>query len=69
MVYLTLAILIGAFEDPAFYIYKSLYAIDIVGVTGFEWSLMSTANMLVGLLIGLPVGRMIDSMPLLRHGR
>ena len=62
MVYLTLAILIGAFEDPAFYIYKSLYAIDVVGVTGFEWSLMSTANMLVGLLIGLPVGRMIDSM-------
>jgi len=62
MVYLTLAMLLWAFEDPAFYIYKSLYAIDVVGVTGFEWSLMSTANMLVGLVIGLPVGRMIDSM-------
>jgi len=62
MVYLALAILIWAFEDPAFYIYKSLYAIDVVGVTSFEWSLMTTANMLVGLLIGLPAGRMIDSM-------
>jgi len=62
MVYLTLAMLLWALEDPAFYIFKSLYAIDVVGVTGFEWSLMSTANMLVGLVIGLPVGRMIDSI-------
>jgi MFS family permease len=62
MAYLTLAMLIGAFETPIFTIYMSLYAIDVVGVGGFEWSLMSTAFMLVGLLVGLPVGRMIDSI-------
>jgi DHA1 family quinolone resistance protein-like MFS transporter len=62
MVYLTVALLIGAFETPVFTIYMSLYAIDVVGVGGFEWSLMSTAFMLVGLLVGLPIGRMIDSI-------
>ena len=62
MAYLTLAMLIGAFETPIFTIYMSLYAIDVVGVGGFEWSLMSTAFMLVGLLVGLPIGRMIDSI-------
>ena len=62
MVYLVVVILMGAFEAPIFMIYMSLYAIDVVGVGGFEWSLMSTAFMLVGLLVGLPVGRMIDSI-------
>jgi MFS family permease len=62
MVPLTVAMLIGAFEIPVFHVYMSLYAIDVVGVGGFEWSLMSTAYMVAGLLVGLPVGRMIDSI-------
>jgi len=62
MVFLTIALLIGAFETPVFHIFMSLYAIDVVGVGGFEWSLMSTAFMLVSLLVGLPIGRMIDSI-------
>jgi len=62
MVYLVVVILMGAFEAPIFMIYTSLYAIDVVGVGGFEWSLMSTAFMLTSLLVGLPIGRMIDSI-------
>jgi len=62
MVYLAVVIFMGAFEAPIFMIYMSLYAIDVVGVGGFEWSLMSTAIMLTSLLVGLPIGRMIDSI-------
>ena len=62
MVYITLTLLLGAFEGPVFNIYMSLYAIDVVGVRGFEWSLMSTAFMLTSLLVGLPIGRMIDAI-------
>ncbi|GAF93270.1 unnamed protein product, partial [marine sediment metagenome] len=62
MVFLTVAMIIGAFEYPVFRIFMSLYALDVVGVGGFQWSLVSTAYMVAGLLVGFPIGRMIDSI-------
>jgi len=60
--FLTLALLIGAFETPIFRLFMAFYANDVVGVQGFQWGLMETVWMIVTLLVGLPLGRMIDSI-------
>lgn len=62
MSFLAVVMLIGAFEAPLFQVFMALYAKDVVGIWGLEWSLMSTAFMMTSLLVGLPAGKMIDSM-------
>jgi MFS family permease len=58
--YFTMAMLILSFQGPFFGMFHALYANDVVGVKGFQWSFMSTVNMLIGLALGIPVGRLID---------
>ncbi len=62
VVFLTVILMIGAFEAPLFNLYMALYANDIVGISSFQWSIISTAWMVTTLVVGIPVGRMIDSI-------
>jgi len=59
---LVVVMLIGAFEAPLLQVYMALYARDVVGVWGLEWSLVGTAYMMAGLLVGFPAGKMVDSV-------
>ncbi|UCD45731.1 MAG: MFS transporter [Candidatus Bathyarchaeota archaeon] len=60
--YFTVAMLILSFQGPFFGMFHALYANDVVGVKRFQWSFMSTVNMLIGLVLGIPVGRLIDAI-------
>ncbi len=37
-------------------LFLALYAMDFIGVTSLQWSLIGTAQMAVSILVGLPVG-------------
>lgn len=58
----TIVSLIGSFEAPLFTLFMALYATDVIGVTGLQWSLMDTAWIVTTLIVGMPLGRLIDSM-------
>ena len=58
----TLVFLLMSFEFPLFMTYYSLYAFDVVGVTGLEWGVITTIGTLVMLLAGYPAGKFIDSI-------
>jgi len=40
----------------------ALYANDVVGVSGLQWSLMDTVWTTTTLLVGMPLGKMIDTI-------
>ena len=58
----TLLFLLISFEFPLFMTYYSLYAFDVVGVTGMEWGVITTIGTVVMLLAGYPAGKLIDSI-------
>jgi MFS family permease len=58
--YVTLVYLLISFEYPLFDTFYSLFAYDVVGVTGLEWGLISTIGSLSLILVGYPAGRLID---------
>ena len=60
VIFLTIAFLISAFEEPMFRLFTALYANDVIGVRGFQWGLVETVWMVVTLLAGLPLGRIVD---------
>jgi len=62
VVLFTAVVLITAFEAPLFNVYYALYANDVVGVRGFQWGLMDTAWIVTTLVVGMPLGKMIDSV-------
>ncbi|MBN2336683.1 MFS transporter, partial [Candidatus Bathyarchaeota archaeon] len=58
--YITLVFLLMSFEIPLFQTYYALYAIDVVGVGGLEWGLISAIGTAALIVVGLPVGKLID---------
>jgi MFS family permease len=62
VVFFTIVMLISAFEAPLFELFMALYANDVVGVSGLQWSLMGTVWMVTTLFVGMPLGRMIDTV-------
>lgn len=62
LVYLTVALLMVSFESPFYQILLPLYANDVVGVRGFQWSIINTVFVATMLLSALPVGKIIDSI-------
>lgn len=58
----TLLFLMMSFEFPLFMTYYSLYAFDVVGVTGLEWGVITTIGTVVMLFAGYPAGKIIDSI-------
>jgi len=51
-----------SFEYPLFVTYYSLYAFDVVGVSGLEWGVITTIGTVAMLLAGYPAGKLIDSI-------
>jgi MFS family permease len=60
--YYTLVILISAFEAPLWQLFMALFANDVVGVSGLQWSVMDTIWMITTISIGIPLGTLIDFM-------
>ena len=58
--YVTLVYLLMSLEFPLFSTFYSLYAYDVVGVTGLEWGLISTIGSVALILVGYPAGKIVD---------
>jgi len=58
--YVTLVYLLMSFEYPLFDTFYSLFAYDVVGVTGLEWGIISTIGSVALILVGYPAGRLVD---------
>jgi MFS family permease len=43
-------------------LFLALYAIDVIGVTSLQWSLIGTAQIAVSIFVGLPVGWVVDKI-------
>ena len=57
---LMLLMLLKASLIPFFGVYVSLYVLNVVGIGSFEWGLVGSSYMLIGLILGLPFGRLVD---------
>ncbi len=60
--FLTIAFLISAFEEPMFRMFTSLYVFDVVKVTKMEWGLVNTASIATTLVLGFPLGKLVDKI-------
>jgi MFS family permease len=58
--YLTLVYLLMSLEYPLFDTFYSLFAYDVVGVTGLEWGLISTIGSIALIVVGYPAGKIVD---------
>jgi MFS family permease len=58
--FLAAFLLLFSFETPMFSLYLALYASDAAGVSGLQWGLITSMGTVVMLLLGLPVGRLVD---------
>jgi len=61
--YLTVAFLVSAFEEPMFRMFTSLYVADIIKISGFEWGFINTIYIAVTLILGFPLGKVVDLIP------
>jgi DHA1 family multidrug resistance protein-like MFS transporter len=43
-------------------LFLALYALDVIGVTSLQWSLIGTAQIAVSIVVGLPVGWLVDKI-------
>jgi len=60
--FLTVAFLVSAFEEPMFRIFTALYVFDVIGIGGMEWGLVNTASVAVTLVLGFPLGKVVDKI-------
>lgn len=60
MTFFSVALLIHSLQQPILMNFHPLYANDIVGVTESQWGQYISITMVVGLVLALPVGRLID---------
>ncbi|MGD8507111.1 MAG: MFS transporter [Candidatus Bathyarchaeota archaeon] len=58
--FLTIAFLVSAFEEPMFRMFTSLYVLDVIGISKIEWGLVNTASVATTLVIGFPLGKLVD---------
>jgi len=58
--FLTIAFLVSAFEEPMFRMFTSLYVFDVIKVSKIEWGLVNTASVATTLILGFPLGKLID---------
>ncbi len=58
--FLTVAFLLSAFEEPMFRMFTSLYVFDVIKVSKIEWGLANAASVSITLLLGFPLGKLID---------
>lgn len=55
-------VLLVSFENPLYSLYYALYAVDVVGVSAMEWSIVSVIGTLAMSLVGIPAGKLIDKI-------
>lgn len=60
--FVTVAFLVSAFEDPMFRIFTALYVFDVVNVAKMEWGFVNTASIAVTLILGFPLGKVVDKI-------
>jgi MFS family permease len=58
--YVTLVYLLMSLEFPLYDTFYSLFAYDVVGVTGIEWGLIYTMGSIALILVGYPAGKIVD---------
>jgi MFS family permease len=60
--FLTVARLLSAFEEPIWFTFMSLYVFDVVQISLVDWGLVNTAYVAAILLIGFPLGKVVDKI-------
>lgn len=60
--FVTIAFLVSAFEEPMFRMFTALYVFDVVKVSGIEWGIVNTASVAATLLLGFPLGKVVDKI-------
>jgi len=61
--FLTAAFLVSAFEEPMFRWFLALYVHDVVKISNFDWGLVNTLSTAVFIILGLPLGKLVDKIP------
>jgi MFS family permease len=57
---LTIVVIISSFEDPIYMQFASLYVLDVVGITKFQWGIATTFWIITSLIVGIPMGKLVD---------
>jgi len=60
--FLTVAFLVSAFEEPMFRMFTSLYVFDVIMISKMEWGLVNTASVATTLVLGFPLGKVVDKI-------
>lgn len=60
--FVTVAFLVSAFEEPMFRMFTALYVFDVIGVSKMQWGIVNTASIAATLLLGFPLGKVVDKM-------
>jgi len=60
--FVTIAFLLSAFEEPMFRFFTALYVFDVIKVSEIEWGLANTASVATTLLLGFPLGKVVDKV-------
>lgn len=60
--YYVLILLFGSVGRLLHDLFLALYAKDVIGVTSLQWSLIGTAQIAISIIVGLPVGWLIDKI-------
>jgi MFS family permease len=60
--YYVLILLFGSVGRLLHDLFLALYAKDVIGVTSLQWSLVGTAQIAISIVVGLPVGWLIDKI-------
>ncbi|RLI22394.1 hypothetical protein DRO54_01290 [Candidatus Bathyarchaeota archaeon] len=60
--FLTVALLVSAFEEPMFRNFTSLYVFDVIKVNDIEWGIVNAIWIFTTLVFGLPLGKIVDKI-------
>jgi MFS family permease len=60
--FLTVALLLSAFEEPVWFTFMSLYVFDVVGVSAEEWALVNVIYVAMIIVLGFPLGKIVDKV-------
>ena len=55
--------IIGAFSAPLVNPFLALFAVDVIGISGFQWGFLGSIGIAVGLMTGFPLGKLVDNIP------
>ncbi len=59
---LTIVLLLESFEEPIFYSFMPLYAVNIIGISRADWAYLSMISLSTSLIAGLPLGKLVDTI-------